>query len=203
MACNVVIPQALWCEPCADRPCCSSSSPFWSMSACGPSATHRHHQPASRFSAVFVGDVPWHGLGLGDVPRLLRPLLLPTLSLSAAPADGLDRGAAQAYGGGRSHEHATPWPRRGIRGLRHAARGRAHREEHGFREMEAYTPYAWRVLPEELGLTRTGVPLITLLGGMGGGLTGSGCSSVRTRALPAECRWAAFAFLAGFCADHL
>ena len=46
----------------------------------------------------------------------------------------------------------------------------AHRA--GYRKMDAYSPYAVEGLAEALGFTRTRVPLIMLLGGIAGGLTG-------------------------------
>jgi hypothetical protein len=42
----------------------------------------------------------------------------------------------------------------------------------GYRRIEAYTPFPVEGLSEALGLKRNLVPLITLLGGLGGGLTG-------------------------------
>lgn len=42
----------------------------------------------------------------------------------------------------------------------------------GYRKMDAYSPYAVEGLAEALGFTRTRVPLIMLLGGIAGGLTG-------------------------------
>ena len=43
---------------------------------------------------------------------------------------------------------------------------RAH--ERGYRRMDAYTPFPVEDLPEALGCTRTGIPLIVLLGGLVG-----------------------------------
>ncbi|HWD18664.1 MAG TPA: DUF3341 domain-containing protein [Verrucomicrobiae bacterium] len=51
-----------------------------------------------------------------------------------------------------------------------AAARRAHAA--GYKNVEAYTPFPIEELPEALGLGRTLVPLITLLGGMAGGLGG-------------------------------
>jgi hypothetical protein len=44
----------------------------------------------------------------------------------------------------------------------------------GYRKMDAYTPYLVDGLAEALGVTTTGVPLLTLLGGIIGGATGLG-----------------------------
>jgi hypothetical protein len=44
----------------------------------------------------------------------------------------------------------------------------------GYTTLEAYTPFAVEGLPEALGLPHTAVPLITLLGGLIGGLGGYG-----------------------------
>lgn len=44
----------------------------------------------------------------------------------------------------------------------------------GYRRVEAYTPYLVEGLAEELGMHNTGVPLICLLCGITGGLTGYG-----------------------------
>ena len=44
----------------------------------------------------------------------------------------------------------------------------------GYRRMDAYTPYPVDDLAESLGMRRTGVPLITLLCGIAGGLGGYG-----------------------------
>ena len=41
----------------------------------------------------------------------------------------------------------------------------------GYRQMDAYSPYAIDGLAEALGFTKTRLPLITLLGGIVGGLT--------------------------------
>src|SRR3954447_584598 len=41
----------------------------------------------------------------------------------------------------------------------------------GYRRMDAYSPYAVDGLAEALGFTKTRLPLITLLGGIVGGLT--------------------------------
>ena len=44
--------------------------------------------------------------------------------------------------------------------------------EAGYRRLDAYAPFPVEGLSEALGLKRNLVPLITLLGGLGGGLTG-------------------------------
>jgi hypothetical protein len=46
--------------------------------------------------------------------------------------------------------------------------------EAGYRFVNAYTPFPVEGLPEALGLRWNWVPLITLLGGLGGGITGFG-----------------------------
>jgi hypothetical protein len=46
--------------------------------------------------------------------------------------------------------------------------------EAGYRKMDAYAPFPVEGLSEALGLRRSWVPLLTLLGGLGGGLTGFG-----------------------------
>ena len=46
--------------------------------------------------------------------------------------------------------------------------------EAGYKEIDAYAPYPVEGLSEALGLKRSWVPYLTLLGGLGGGLTGFG-----------------------------
>jgi hypothetical protein len=46
--------------------------------------------------------------------------------------------------------------------------------EAGYKDIDAYTPFPIEGLAEEIGFKWTWVPLITLLGGLGGGLTGFG-----------------------------
>lgn len=44
----------------------------------------------------------------------------------------------------------------------------------GYRKMDAYTPYPVEDLAQALGVNRTGVPFLTLLGGIAGGAIGLG-----------------------------
>jgi hypothetical protein len=44
----------------------------------------------------------------------------------------------------------------------------------GYHNMDAYAPFPVEGLSEAMGLRRSWVPLVTLLGGLGGGLTGFG-----------------------------
>jgi hypothetical protein len=46
--------------------------------------------------------------------------------------------------------------------------------EAGYKHIEAYTPFPVEGLSEAIGIRWTAVPLITLIGGLGGGLTGFG-----------------------------
>ncbi len=46
--------------------------------------------------------------------------------------------------------------------------------EAGYRHVEAYTPFPVEGLAEAVGFRWTAVPLLTLMGGVGGGLTGFG-----------------------------
>ncbi|HXY24528.1 MAG TPA: DUF3341 domain-containing protein [Candidatus Acidoferrum sp.] len=46
--------------------------------------------------------------------------------------------------------------------------------EAGYRRMDAYTPFPVEGLPEAMGLKHNRVPLVTLLGGLAGGLGGFG-----------------------------
>ena len=46
--------------------------------------------------------------------------------------------------------------------------------EAGYRHVEAYTPFPVEGLSEAVGFKWTAVPLLTLMGGVGGGLTGFG-----------------------------
>jgi len=54
--------------------------------------------------------------------------------------------------------------------------------EAGYKHVEAYTPFPIEGLAEHIGFRWTAVPLITLMGGVGGGLTGFGlqywCSAI-------------------------
>ena len=54
--------------------------------------------------------------------------------------------------------------------------------EAGYKHVEAYTPFPIEGLSEHIGFRWTAVPLITLIGGVGGGLTGFGlqywCSAI-------------------------
>src|SRR5579871_6923738 len=53
-------------------------------------------------------------------------------------------------------------------------RAAAKTREAGYRHVEAYTPFAVEGLSEALHLPRNKVPLVTLIGGLVGGLTGFG-----------------------------
>jgi hypothetical protein len=53
-------------------------------------------------------------------------------------------------------------------------RAAAKTREAGYKKMDAYAPYPVEGLSEALGLKRNLVPFLTLLGGLGGGLTGFG-----------------------------
>ena len=44
----------------------------------------------------------------------------------------------------------------------------------GYKYISAYTPFPVEGLAQAIGFPRTGVPLLTLIGGLGGGLTGFG-----------------------------
>ena len=46
--------------------------------------------------------------------------------------------------------------------------------EAGYKHVEAYTPFPVEGLSEAVGFKWTAVPLLTLIGGIGGGLTGFG-----------------------------
>src|SRR5260221_9311174 len=46
--------------------------------------------------------------------------------------------------------------------------------EAGYKHVEAYTPFPVEGLSEAVGFRWTAVPLLTLMGGVGGGLTGFG-----------------------------
>src|SRR3984957_12102259 len=46
--------------------------------------------------------------------------------------------------------------------------------EAGYKHVEAYTPFPVEGLSEAVGFKWTAVPLLTLMGGLGGGLTGFG-----------------------------
>jgi hypothetical protein len=54
--------------------------------------------------------------------------------------------------------------------------------EAGYKHVDAYTPFPIEGLAESIGFRWTAVPLITLIGGVGGGLTGFGlqywCSAI-------------------------
>lgn len=54
--------------------------------------------------------------------------------------------------------------------------------EAGYKYISAYTPFPVEGLAKAIGFPRTGVPLLTLIGGLGGGLTGFGlqywCSAI-------------------------
>ncbi len=48
--------------------------------------------------------------------------------------------------------------------------------EAGYKRVTAYTPFPIEGLAEAIGFRWTAVPLITLIGGLGGGITGLRCS---------------------------
>ncbi len=74
----------------------------------------------------------------------------------------------------------------------------------GYRRMDAYSPYEVEGVAEAIGFHKTRVPLVVLLGGICGALTAYGMQwySAVIR-LPAECRRASVAQLAGFRSDHV
>ncbi len=49
-----------------------------------------------------------------------------------------------------------------------------HAYDAGYRQLDAFTPFQVEGLAQALGMRNTGVPIITLLGGITGGLTGYG-----------------------------
>ena len=70
--------------------------------------------------------------------------------------------------------------------------------EAGYKHVEAYTPFPIEGLAEAVGFRWTAVPLLTLMGGIGGGLTGFGLQYwVAAITLSTEHRWAAAEQLAG------
>jgi len=71
----------------------------------------------------------------------------------------------------RSHLYGVMGEFETAKQLLHAA---AKVRDAGYRKMDAYAPFPVEGLSEALGLRRSLVPLITLLGGLGGGLTGFG-----------------------------
>jgi hypothetical protein len=71
----------------------------------------------------------------------------------------------------RSHLYGVMGEFETAKQLLHAA---AKVRDAGYRNMDAYAPFPVEGLSEALGLRRSLVPLITLLGGLGGGLTGFG-----------------------------
>src|ERR1700680_3594573 len=71
----------------------------------------------------------------------------------------------------RSHLYGVMGEFETAKQLPHAA---AKVRDAGYRNMDAYAPFPVEGLSEALGLRRSLVPVITLLGGLGGGLTGFG-----------------------------
>src|ERR1700730_1934920 len=71
----------------------------------------------------------------------------------------------------RSHLYGVMGEFETAKQLLHAA---AKVRDAGYRNMDAYAPFPVEGLSEALGLRRSLVPLVTLLGGLGGGLTGFG-----------------------------
>ena len=71
----------------------------------------------------------------------------------------------------RSHLYGVMGEFETAKQLLHAA---AKVRDAGYRNMDAYAPFPVEGLSEALGLRRSLVPVITLLGGLGGGLTGFG-----------------------------
>src|ERR1700731_1269194 len=69
----------------------------------------------------------------------------------------------------RSHLYGVMGEFETAKQLLHAA---AKVRDAGYRKMDAYAPFPVEGLSEALGLRRSWVPLVTLLGGLGGGLTG-------------------------------
>ncbi len=65
--CNVLTPQALWFKRI--RTNIGGALRHLAARQCRDvdgTLRHCHHQSASRFSAVGLGDFPWHALGLDD-----------------------------------------------------------------------------------------------------------------------------------------
>lgn len=71
----------------------------------------------------------------------------------------------------RSHIYGVVGEFKTPQDLIHAA---AKAREAGYRRMDAYSPFPVEGLPEALGLRRSLVPTVTLIGGLLGGLTGFG-----------------------------
>jgi Protein of unknown function (DUF3341) len=79
----------------------------------------------------------------------------------------------------RSHLHGVMGEFETPEQLLHAARSA---REAGYKHVDAYTPFPIEGLAHAIGFRWTAVPLITLIGGVGGGLTGFGlqywCSAI-------------------------
>ena len=194
MLCNIVTPQFLWFKKIR-----SSPLSLWvdrghrQRRHVAGALRHRRHEPAPRLPPLLLGDVLPDEVRLGDLrrhARLLRGALLP---LHPVPADDLDlRDAdARARGGdgqGDERMSAPAHPRLPLHGvigefedpnaLVEAAR-RA--REAGYRKMDAYTPYPIHELTEALGLPRTRLPMLVLIGGAVGCATGLLHAVVRDR----------------------
>ena len=90
ITCNIVAPQLLWFKTRPQQADPAVLASLVVLSACGWSVRDHRHQPGAGLSAVFLGHLPPHPLGLGDLRRHHRPVHVPVLPFHPAAADDLD-----------------------------------------------------------------------------------------------------------------
>ncbi len=182
--CNVIAPQLMWFKRLRLSLGWLFAVSIIVIDRHVARALHHHRgEPAPRLSAVVLGHVPRHRLGLGDLPRHHGPVLEPLVPLHPLPADDLDlrdahhgpRGQGRGDRGGRALKRAP------LHGLMaefdnptalvaaiHKARGA------GYRTMDAYSPIPIEEVAEALHIHDRLLPILVFFGGLAGCIGGMG-----------------------------
>ena len=179
--CNTIVPQVLWVQRLRRSQCGAVRRVavvlvgMWlERYMIITTSLHRDYLPSSwgMFKPTiwdyltFFGTI---GLFFVAVPAV-HPL----------PADDLDLGDARPAAGDARPRGGTMKPRtadlrpdgRVRDGRRQILAATRRARQAGYRDMDAYTPYPVEGLAEELGLTRTRVPFVVLVGGLVGAAVG-------------------------------